>query len=74
MVFEKVAEMIAERIDAEASTIKLETKFSELGIDSLDVMELVMEMEDVFNTEIDVNNTKLETVSALVSLIESTMA
>ena len=46
MVFEKIAEMLAEKLECDASEIKMETEFSTLGIDSLDVMELLMNLED----------------------------
>lgn len=71
MVLEKVAKIIAERIDCDASTIQNETKFEELGIDSLEVIELLMSMEEEFGTEIELEGTKLITVADLVQLIES---
>ena len=46
MVFEKVAQLIAEHIDCDVSEIKEETKFEELGIDSLEIAEIVMKIED----------------------------
>ncbi len=71
MVLEKVAKIIAERIDCDASTIQNETKFEELGIDSLEVIELLMSMEEEFGTEIELEGTKLTTVADLVQLIKS---
>ena len=71
MVLEKVANIIAERIDCDASTILPTTKFEELGIDSLEVIELLMAMEEEFGTEIELEGTKLATVSDLVSIIEA---
>jgi len=71
MVLEKVANIIAERIDCDASTIQATTKFEELGIDSLEVIELLMTMEEEFGTEIELEGTKLTTVSDLVSMIEA---
>ncbi len=42
MVFEKIAALLAEKLECEVSTITMETKFADLGIDSLDVMELLV--------------------------------
>ena len=42
MVFEKIAAMLAEKLECDAAEIKMDTEFSTLGIDSLDVMELLM--------------------------------
>ena len=41
MTFEKVAKIIAEYKDIDVSTIKPESTFQELGIDSLDTVELI---------------------------------
>ncbi len=70
MVFEKIANLIAEKIDCTAEEITLETKFSDLGIDSLDLAELVMNLEDEFGITLEMS-AELATVSALVNKIES---
>ncbi|MCI8554413.1 MAG: acyl carrier protein [Clostridiales bacterium] len=70
MVFEKVAEMLAEKVDCDVSEIQAETKFADLGIDSLDITEMVMNVEDEFGIELGMD-ASLETVGALVEKIES---
>ena len=74
MVFEKIAALLAERLECEAAEIKMETEFSVLGIDSLDVMELLMNLEEEFGTEIEMGENKVNTVSDLVKLIEAKLA
>lgn len=74
MVFEKIAEMLAEKLECEATEIKLETELNQLGIDSLDVMELMMNLEEAFDTEIDPGEDKINTVGDLVKVIESKVA
>ena len=74
MVFEKIAELLAEKLECEAAEIKMETEFSVLGIDSLDVMELLMNLEEEFGTEIEMGENKVNTVSDLVKLIEAKLA
>lgn len=49
----------------------METKFSDLGIDSLDVMEMLMSLEEELDTEIEMGDNKVETVEDLVKMIES---
>lgn len=71
MVFEKIAEMLAEKLECEVSEIKAETKFETLGIDSLDVMELLMNAEEVFGKEIEMGEGKIDTVGDLVQMIAS---
>lgn len=74
MVFEKIAAMLAEKLECDAADIKLETEFGTLGIDSLDVMELLMNLEGEFGTEIEMGENKINTVGDLVKLIESKVA
>lgn len=74
MVFEKIAAMLAEKLECEVADIKLETEFSALGIDSLDVMELLMNLEEEFGTEIEMGENKVNTVADLVKLIEEKVA
>ncbi len=49
----KVIEVLAEHLDMDASEMTTETTFEDLGVDSLDVAEIVMEMQDVFDIEIE---------------------
>ena len=70
MLFETIAKVIAERTDKDLAEIKFESTFTELGIDSLDTMELVMSLEDALDIEIELNQ-KVETVGDLVAFIES---
>ncbi|WP_075719279.1 acyl carrier protein [Roseburia sp. 499] len=52
-MLEKMKEIIAEQLSAEAADITMETSFKEdLGADSLDLFELVMALEDEYSVEI----------------------
>ena len=70
MVFEDIAELIAERNDCDPSTITPDMKFSDLGIDSLDTVEMLMNLEDKIGQEIELEE-KVETVGDLVAYIEA---
>lgn len=72
MVFEAIAELIAERNDCDVSEIKMETSFQDLGIDSLDTVEMLMNLEDKLGQEIELDQ-KVETVGDLVKFIEGKM-
>lgn len=52
MTLEKVKELLADHLEMDASEITEETTFSDLGVDSLDAVEIMMEMEDEFGIEI----------------------
>jgi acyl carrier protein len=69
MVFEAIAELIADRNDCDVSDITMESTFEELEIDSLDTVEMVMELEDKLGKEIELDQ-KVETVGDLVKYIE----
>lgn len=69
MTFDKVASMLAEYKDIDVSSIKPESSFQELELDSLDMVELVMNMEDAFGVSIEMNE-ELKTVQDIVSLID----
>ncbi len=67
MVFDKVKEILAEYTDAD---IALDTAFEDLSIDSLDMLDMVMKVEEELGVEIELNPS-INTVGALVELIES---
>lgn len=70
MYFDIIAKIISERTGCDVSTVKPESKFSELGIDSLDTVELLMSLEDEIGIEIELNQ-KVETVDDLDKFIQS---
>lgn len=70
MVLEKIAEMIAKKLDCPIEDIKPETKLAELGMDSLDIAELLMDIDDEFGVEIEVS-ADLALISDLVVKIEA---
>lgn len=51
--FEKVAELLAQRKGASPDAIAPQSQFSELALDSLDVAELVMDLEDAFGITLE---------------------
>ena len=69
MVFDAIAELIADRVECDVSEIKMDSKFHDLGIDSLDTVELLMNLEDKLGIEIELTE-KVETVGDLVTFIE----
>lgn len=52
-MLEKMKSIIAEQLDVEESEIQETTSFKDdLGVDSLDLFELVMSLEEEYNVEI----------------------
>lgn len=57
MVFKKIQEIISIQFDIDIEDIKEETSFQEdLNVDSLDLVELIMAIEDEFDIEIEDEN------------------
>ena len=71
-VEKKVVEIVSEQLGVSADQIKAETSFvNDLGADSLDTVELVMEFEDEFDINIpDEDAEKIQTVGEAVKYIE----
>ena len=50
MIFEKLKELISEQMGIETGSITMESNFEEdLGVDSLDIVELSMALEEEFD-------------------------
>lgn len=71
-MFEKICELLADKFDADASTMTMETKIKEdLNADSLDVVELMMDLEENFGITIsDEEATQMSTIGDIVKYIE----
>ena len=77
MVFEKVKAIIVEQFELEEGTVTEETNFlTDLGADSLDVVELAMNIEDEFGLgEISEEEIRsIQTVGDLVAYVERAIA
>ena len=70
MYFETIAKVIAERMDIDVESIKPESTFADLKIDSLDTVDMVMELEDILGIEIDLDQ-PVATVADLDMFIQS---
>ncbi len=72
-IFERVKKIIVDRLGVDESEVTPEASFKDdLGADSLDVVELVMELEDEFELEIsDEEAEKINTVGEVVEYIKT---
>lgn len=69
-MFEKIANYLADQLDISVETITPDTTFESLGIDSLDTVEMVMDLEDELGIELELED-KISTVGELVTFVES---
>jgi acyl carrier protein len=70
---ERVAEIVAEQMGVDKAQVTRETSFvNDLGADSLDTVELVMEFEDEFDISIpDEDAEKIQTVGQAIDYVEA---
>ena len=71
-IFEKVKEIIIEQLGVADTAVTMEASFiDDLGADSLDIVELIMALEEEFDTEIpDSDAEKIVTVGDVVDYIK----
>ncbi len=72
MLFDQIAEVVAEHLDCDKSEITKDSTFESLGIDSLDAVELVMELEEKLGVQLDLDR-DLENIDELVKFVEEKM-
>ncbi len=73
MVLEKVVEILRNYKDEQDLEVTAASTFEELELDSLDTVELVMEIEEAFDTSIEMDG-ELQTIGDVVDLIEKAIA
>lgn len=73
MVFEKIKKVVCEQLGVSENEVKLETTFEQLGADSLDFFQVVIELEEQFSIQLEeVENMK--TIQDAVIYVESKLA
>lgn len=69
MVFDKIADIIADKLEMDKADIKLESSFNDMQVDSLYMVEIMLSIEEEFDLVID-DASSLETVADLVAYVE----
>lgn len=69
MIFEKVKEILMKELNLSNEEVTLEASFEALGIDSLDLVELVMQLEEEFDLTMEETD-EMKTVADVVRYIE----
>ena len=75
MIFEKIKDIISEQMSIQADNISMETSFiDDLGADSLDVFQIITELEEYFELEFPLDDLdKIRTVGAAVKYITAAL-
>jgi acyl carrier protein len=72
MVMQKLIALLAEHADVEPESVTADTTFESLGIDSLDTVELLMQLEEELDIEIELDE-RVSTVGELAAFVEKKM-
>lgn len=70
-MFEKLADFASRRLDIDVSSIHPDSTFESLGIDSLDLVEIIMDLEAEFGIELEPEDEVLNTMQELADFVES---
>ena len=71
-MYNKLVSYAAKQLELDASEITPDSTFESLGIDSLDTVEMVMDLEDELGIELELEE-KVATIGELVAFVESKM-
>ena len=70
-MYNKLVSYAARQLELDASEITPESTFESLGIDSLDIVEMVMDLESELGIELDMEDQKIATFGELAAFVES---
>ena len=70
-MFEKLANYAAKQLDLDVTEITPDSTFESLGIDSLDVVEMIMDLETELGVELEMEDQKIATFQELADFIDS---
>ena len=70
-MFEKLVNYASRQLELDASEITPDSTFESLGIDSLDVVEMIMDLESELGVELEMEDQKIASFQELADFIES---
>ena len=70
-MFEKLAKYAARTLELDIDDITPDSTFESLGIDSLDVVEMIMDLESELGVELEMEDQKITSFQELADFIES---
>ena len=70
-MYEKLVSYAAKQLDLNADDITPESTFESLGVDSLDIVEMIMDLESELGVELEMEDQKITTFGELAEFIDS---
>ena len=70
-MFEKLANYAAKQLELDVNDITPDSTFESLGIDSLDIVEMIMDLESELGVELEMEDQKITTFQELADFVEA---
>ena len=70
-MYEKLVNYAAKQLELDATEIHPDSTFESLGIDSLDVVEMIMDLEGELGVDLEMEDQKIATFQELADFIDS---
>ena len=70
-MYEKLVSFAAKQLELDVAEITPDSTFESLGIDSLDIVEMIMDLESELGVELDLEDQKITTFGELAAFIDS---
>lgn len=70
-MYEKLVSYAAKQLELNSEEITPDSTFESLGIDSLDIVEMIMDLESELGVELEMEDQKISTFQELADFIDS---
>ena len=70
-MYEKLVSYAAKQLELDVSEITPDSTFESLGIDSLDIVEMIMDLESELGVELEMEDQQISTFGELAAFIDS---
>ncbi len=70
-MYDKLVSYAAKQLELDPSEITPESSFESLGIDSLDIVEMIMDLESELGVELEMEDAKITTFGELASFVDA---
>ena len=70
-MYDKLVSYAVKQLELDASEITPESSFESLGIDSLDIVEMIMDLESELGVELEMEDQQISTFGELAKFIET---
>ena len=70
-MYDKLVSYAVKQLELDSSEITPNSTFESLGIDSLDIVEMIMDLESELGIELEMEDQKIATFQELADFIES---